>query len=65
MDNGKEADDTVKGLGEVIRIDELAIRSRLSEVVRDTVEETLNAMLDAEAHGESQAADHKPYSLRT
>jgi len=49
MDNGKQADDTVKGLGEVIRIDELAIRSRLSEVVRDTVEETLNAMLDAEA----------------
>jgi len=30
MDNDKQADDTVKGSGEVIRIDELAIRSRLS-----------------------------------
>jgi len=49
MDNGKQADDTVKALWEVIRIDELAIRSRMSEVVRDTAEETLNAMLDAEA----------------
>lgn len=34
---------------EVIRIDEARIRDHLGEMVRGTVEETLNAMLDAEA----------------
>ena len=37
------------GLGPVVHIDEERIQSHLGEVVRTTVEETLNALLDAEA----------------
>jgi transposase-like protein len=36
-------------LGPVVKIDEGRIREHLDEVVRSTVEETLNALLDAEA----------------
>ena len=36
-------------MGQVIQIDEARIRDDLGEMVRGTVEETLNAMLDAEA----------------
>ena len=42
-------DDSTKPLSKVIRIDESEIRGHLDELVRGTVEETLNAMLDAEA----------------
>jgi len=42
-------DDSTKTLGRVIRIDESEIRGHLNELVRGTVEETLNGMLDAEA----------------
>ena len=38
-----------KKLGHVVRIDEAKIEDHLGEIVRGTVEETLNAMLDAEA----------------
>lgn len=38
-----------KGMGKVIQIDEARIRDHLGEMVRGTVEEALNAMLDAEA----------------
>ena len=38
-----------KTMGQVIRIDEARIREHLGEMVRGTVEETLNAMLEAEA----------------
>ena len=38
-----------KVMGDVIQIDEARIRDHLGEMVRGTVEETLNAMLDAEA----------------
>ena len=37
------------GLGPVVQIDEGRIQAHLDEVVRSTVEETLNALLDAEA----------------
>ena len=37
------------GLGSVLQIDEVRIQAHLDEVVRATVEETLNALLDAEA----------------
>ena len=37
------------GLGSVLQIDEGRIQAHLDEVVRATVEETLNALLDAEA----------------
>jgi len=39
----------MKPLGPVVQIDEGRIREHLDEVVRSTVEETLNALLDAEA----------------
>ena len=38
-----------RNLGKVVQIDERRIRDHLGELVRGTVEETLNAMLDAEA----------------
>jgi putative transposase len=38
-----------KTLGKVIHIDEAQIQDHLGELVRGTVEETLNAMPDAEA----------------
>src|SRR5208337_1793497 len=38
-----------KPMGQVVQIDEARIRDHLGEMVRGTVEETLNAMLDAEA----------------
>ena len=34
-------------MGQVIQIDEARIRDHLGEMVRGTVEETLNALLDA------------------
>jgi len=40
---------TRPGLGPVVQIDEGRIQAHLDEVVRATVEETLNALLDAEA----------------
>ena len=40
-----------KSMGQVIQIDEARIRDHLSEMVRGTVEEALNAMLDAELTG--------------
>ena len=41
----------MKPMGQVIQIDEARIRDHLGEMVRGTVEEALNAMLDAEADG--------------
>jgi transposase-like protein len=38
-----------KTMGQVIQIDEAPILDHLGEMVRGTIEETLNAMLDAEA----------------
>src|SRR3974390_1471548 len=43
------ADDTETALNNVIRIDDERIKGHLDRVVRGTVEETLNALLDAEA----------------
>src|SRR5512142_1751419 len=42
-------DDTLSPLGNVITIDDERIKSHLDRVVRGSVEETLNALLDAEA----------------
>jgi len=50
MEAGVEpAGDARLPLGPVVKIDEGRIREHLDEVVRSTVEETLNALLDAEA----------------
>ena len=47
--NQEQAAQEVTKLSQVIQIDEGKIQEHLGEVVRSTVEETLNAMLDAEA----------------
>ena len=49
MSNGTTTEAAGKGLGKVIRIDEAQIQDHLGEMVRSTVEDTLNEMLDAEA----------------
>ena len=50
MEVGVESSGGAKpGLGPVVQIDEGRIQAHLDEVVRSTVEETLNALLDAEA----------------
>ena len=41
--------DSTKALGKVIWIDESEVRGHLDKLVRGTVEETLNALLDEEA----------------
>ena len=53
--------DDVKGkdMGQVIRIDEARIKDHLGEMVRGTVEEALNAMLDAEADALCGAARYE------
>ena len=60
-------EDTTKSMSKVIRIDESEIRSHLDEVVRGTVEETLNAMLDAEANEmcHAQRYEHSPDRVDT
>jgi transposase-like protein len=42
-------DDTTKGLKGTIRVDEQQLQGHVNEVVRSSVEDTLNAMLEAEA----------------
>src|SRR5437899_4127902 len=44
-----EEDSKGSGLSNVIRIDDEQVRDHLGRIVRGTVEETLNAMLEAEA----------------
>jgi len=41
--------DCSEEIGKVIQIDEARVRDHLGELVRGSVEETLNTMLDAEA----------------
>ena len=43
------SEDTQKPLNNVIKIDDARIQDHLGKIVRGTVEETLNALLDAEA----------------
>ncbi len=59
--------DSTKPLNKVIRIDETEIRGHLDEMVRGTVEETLNAMLDAEADEmcNAQRYEHSPDRVDT
>lgn len=49
MEAVAEMESGSKALGAVVQIDDGKIRAHLDEVVRATVEETLNALLDAEA----------------
>ncbi len=56
-----------KTLNKVVQIDEARIRDHLSEIVRGSVEETLNAMLDAEADAlcGAQRYERSPYRVDT
>ena len=58
---------STKPLSKVTRIDESEIRGHLDEMVRGTVEETLNAMLDAEADEmcNAQRCEHSPDRIDT
>jgi hypothetical protein len=48
-----------KGLDGVIRVDEAEVKAYLGEMVRQSVEETLNGMLDAEADRLCQAKQYE------
>ena len=54
-----DENETPKPMGQVIQIDEARIRDHLGEMVRGTVEEALNAMLDAEADRLCGAGRHE------
>mgnify|MGYP003611083344 FL=1 len=49
MNNSTENHENPGGTGKIITINEEGVRSELGTLVRQTVEETLNALLDAEA----------------
>jgi putative transposase len=57
-DSTKEAG-MPKGKPELIRIDEGEIRNHLDQIVRGTVEETLNALLEAEADAICRASRYE------
>ncbi len=43
-------------MGEIVHLNEGEIKSQLGEMVRESVEETLNAMLDEEADSDHAGA---------
>ena len=55
MSNDNRSDASVKNLNQVIKIDQEQVQSHLGEMVRSTVQQTLNQMLDAEADQLCQA----------
>lgn len=57
-------DESINELGKVIKIDDGRIKNHLNEVVRSTVEETLNGMLDAEADRICGAKRYEPAAER-
>ncbi len=56
---------TDQNLSQVIKIDEARIQQHLGEMVRSTVEQTLNAMLDAEADQLCNARRYEHTEART
>ena len=60
--NVSEAKD--KNLSKIIKIDQAKIKSHLGEMVRESVEETLNALLDAEADQLCQAQRYERTKAR-
>jgi putative transposase len=56
---------TEKNLSNVVKIDEAQIQQHLGEMVRSTVEETLNAMLDVEADHLCNARRYERTEART
>jgi 16S rRNA U1498 N3-methylase RsmE len=62
--NQEEAAEQGTNLSQVIQIDEGKIQAHLGEVVRTTVEDTLNAMLGAEANRLCRAATNAPKTAK-
>jgi putative transposase len=58
------AEDGGKPMGQVIQIDEARTRDHLGEMIRGTVEETLNALLEAEADQLCGAGRYEPSEER-
>jgi len=65
MMQSKESAQSVKDLSNIIKINEAQIQDHLGEMVRLTVEETLNAMLDAEADELCNAKRYERSARRT
>jgi transposase-like protein len=59
-----DQDRTETGLSNVVRIDDARIEDHLGKIVRGTVEETLNALLDAEAERLCNAARYERTEAR-
>lgn len=51
-------------MADIIQLNQTEIKSQLSDMVRNTVEETLNAMLDAEADQITQAHKYQRTDTR-
>ncbi len=64
MQNGTSAG-TDKNLSQVIKIDQAQIQQHLGEMVRESVQETLNGMLDAEADRLCNAHRYEHTEART
>ena len=64
MQNGTSAA-TDKNLSQVIKIDEAQIQQHLGEMVRSSVQETLNGLLDAEADQLCNARRYEHSEART
>ena len=60
-----KTEESVKNLNKVIKIDEARIKNHLGEMVRSTVEETLNDMLNAEADQLCNARRYERTDSRT
>ena len=60
-----KTEESVKNLNKVIKIDETRIKNHLGEMVRSTVEETLNDMLNAEADQLCNAQRYERTDSRT
>lgn len=60
-----KTEESVKNLNKVIKIDEAKIKNHLGEMVRSTVEETLNDMLNAEADQLCNARRYEHTDSRT
>ena len=59
-----DEDQATPAMGNVVRIDEERIRDHLGKIVRGTVEDTLNALLDAEADRLCNAARYERTEAR-
>ena len=60
MSNSKSVKESKEGkTGQIIRIEQEQLTRHLDQVVRGTVEETLNALLDAEADKLCQASRYE------